>query len=1293
MSFVCNNDGASSTSLLWNGDNMCHVGSKEKNLVYVYEWTDDNASIYGFGCDYNGNAALLKPYIKPGLFVLSGDVDLLKAVSSLYGFHEIEVYEKFQYRSNNFALWDILIDRSVQKAGILVKIVTPTVADSVKIFRIFRNNSTSCYKFASVPLYWDVTKQMLFELLVRSKCHERDFSRQCPLDANQTEYDPLSGVYCPLPNPVMCWLDDNLNQHVDIDKPNLPLISFDIETVSSDPNRVPDGTEIDDILFTVSIHHTHTNKLYTLAYIPIRSLSQSELRMLIRKDGYPEYRDCENVLEIFNNELDLLKRTMQLLTIKQKLHYLIGYNSFNYDIKFLFTRCVFYNICVDDFFWRDGLIYTMNQIHLDFYRIAIMRYRLKRYTLAEVSKEILNDSKVGVSAVALRYTFHRMLINQKYFTKDQSNKKNPAVSDALLYNNYDTLLVSKLVKQTDAVTFMVDHSVRCMVPMSTLNSNYNKMKYKLWNECFVLGLKAHIFLGTFKKSEAILQVPLYYDVNNATKVTDYVTVTIDLMSKMTNSSDLRHLNEKPYKRKNTNSISNGANNKNDDNDDDDDCGGNYGGSAGNDGCNYTNNNIPPKSSFYKGNETSGESKKKFPGGANFCLGEYDVENVQAYDKRIAYPLLIDRKNISDETVALLPANIILQYWYSLENKEQFTVHDYMKHNGNNKTETNILYYKYIYNNLYCGGEFPFTEAELKKRANSAVVLIWSGRRGILSDIVAIFNKERERTKDKRSVLKNALEMIEGALIEFVERRNLTNLMARKTYDKSKDIRTSDAINHVSLNDRDNYNNNDAAADDDDDYGGNNDAKKELGCNKNMPSVNSSNRNSFNSNINNSSSTFDDGKTNDASHSNQKCDVASVVEPSFDLLNDLMSSDDDDDDNDCDNDYRSNNNNGNVKDGINDDNDGNNTADDFNKNCNDFDFDLNDQTEEFVKFSFDDTFIKISSTNFVEIDRDALGKSADPVGVLENLKTDVHSEFCRYENWYLLLKSIVSSIYGCMGEMCPILAGCVTCFSRSTLLSVCQYARQKGYIVYYVDTDSMFIKHSDPTKEIVDISAEINARYPHIEIEMKILERVLFVQKKVYYKIAEGCITYGQHVNGPYAWREFIEFVYNQQNIKTSDDILITFESFFDKIYGKLTAAFDGETAAADDEDIWNSHVGQQIKLKNFYKTNTPSAKYRTYLQQKFPELAGYTKHDIYYFLHDDVKLTIYRPIVELVSIEDIAKINFFKFYQNVFQTACNIIIFHLRRNNKPYHIKVTSDAILLLMMKAFLSVHNARYGA
>lgn len=1130
---------ALSTLPLENNDTHGFVSrSIPENIVFVYEWTDDGR-IIGIGCNRSGVACRLEPKIQPGLFVVSADIEVLREICTLEKY-PIIVFD-VTYDSNNFAVYDLFHNYDLARPCQLVKIITQTTSEVNKLYFKFKKNEFS-YKYVCISQYWDITKQIMFELLVKRMAQERQANPSCDLNYN-------------IPNSTMQWFDENLNIYPDISIPTLPLITFDIETVSSDPHRVPDGSDVDDILFTTSVHHVHKKILYTLIYLPLMNRSCDELKQYIKLDGYeiiPEKTDAdkeyENSLEIFSNEIDLLKRTMDLLTVNGKLHHLVGYNSLNYDIKYLLMRCIFYGETkyVERFVWREGYSYGLDQIHLDLFRIIIMRYRFKRYTLNEVSKMILKESKTGVSAVALRYTFFRMLKHQKYFIHAQCNEKMPSVRDTLHYNNADTLLVSKLLIATQSIKYIIGRAMECQVPLSSMNTNYNKMQYNLWNDCFIVGLKSRKFLGVFKASTATIPC----SISTPYSSNDYISVSLDLTSGLKNSEE------------------------------------------------------NPSASVTA--TTTSVRTAKFPGGANFCLGEYDVSKVQMYDYVTAYPLLIDRKNISDETATILPANILLAQYHLIRCPQEFETFDYLTHSGNTKSATIIQYYQYIYNGLYCGGQFPFTADELRRRQNSRVIIIWQGRRGILSEIVAKFNAVRAETKSFRKILDGALTLVEDTINEvIVDRLEMEELMAL-------DEQTDDNDTPVTI----------TSSNDDDDYFGGNDIAVSI--------------------------EKDGGEDDDGFGGGEPC---------------INSMQDDDDEFGCGDEL--------LQSAPIDDFEGDSLSKD-DENIIDKSETTN-STAKTYDFECTNEYLKIYENKLCVINKELLNTLPDPIAKLNEIKMSIILERDRFKNSYDLQKSLVSSIYGCVGKMIPVVAAIITCTIRSTLIQTAQYLRSLGYNIYYIDTDSVMIVGANEE----DLSPQLNKMFPHTEMECKVADRCIFVRKKTYYKVEDGNLKYGQNVNGPPAWRECVNYFYNQTHIATNNDIYKSFYTFFKDIYRRLLS-FETITTELLDS------VTQTIVVQREYKTMAVAAKFKMYLAQKYPTLGHSFKHNIYYHFEDNVRVPCFRPAIDLKSIDDIHKINLFKYYQNMYATIFNLIKVHIKRNNTPYNVTISSKFVLLKMMKGFV---------
>ena len=1302
----------SSMSSSENCKNNTIEKKQRRGITYVYEWFDDGELIYGYGCNTLGDACRLKLNITPGLFVVSSNVPVLREICALHGYG-IEVYDKITYKSNSFAVWDIFYNYNVVKDCVLVKIITKRVDLALKLYSLFKYNSNS-YKFVGIPQYYDVTKIIIFELLIN------DVKQQKPYAVPQT---------------VMRWFDKDLKSYDDIKPITLPIITFDIETVSDDPHRVPTGDAINDILYSVSIHHTHTNVLYSLIYLPLhKRQDRRKLNDLVIHDGYDVVPDknvddskCINVLECYDTEYDLLVRTMQLLTLNKKLHFLLGYNSISYDIKFLLVRCVYYNISISKFIWREGYSFGVEQMHLDLFRIIVMRYRFKSYTLNDVSREIMKDSKTGVSAVALRFSFFKMLETQKFLKHIDSNEQLPSIRDTLHYNNADTLLVSKLESRTKSIEFIIQRAMACQVPVSTMTTNYNKMQYKLWNECFVVGLKLKIFLTTFKShiANVIIPMPSVYspvdlidvtfdlseklNVNERTVLTNIqnnaqstrtitaATTTITPPTPTTTATILSSTNELLNSNGNNNNTSSTVNLLT---------------TTAPDMTEMVSNQQ--RNSLYTRYATT-DKKAKFPGGANFCLGEINADNVQMYDYVTAYPLLMDRKNISDETLAIFPARILLSIYSRMVRHEEFKTYDYLAHSGQTKPETIILYYQYIYNGLYCGGEFPFTQEELYRRQESPVIIIWEGRRGVLSEIVANFNVTRARTKIMRKTLDEAYTLVEEKIRQLVE---LKQLMEEDDDD-----------------DDNNDSNNEEGSDNDDDNGNN--TNNELNLNANT--INATNNNDVNCNFGfdfddddnnndvfvgndvnattfetnskkidntNTDFGFDDSDIDDYTDNNSdksknlsngtindtndiafgfedddsndiSTNVNNCIEKSNECTEETLISfgfedggndDDDDDDDVCANDNHIN--------GIN--------AKNTQIVTNNLEYDdetieepsniLNDNNP--FGFEFVNKYITVYENQMCIINDEELRKCDEPIEILTNILKNISLESNKTSNSYELQKSIVSSIYGCVGKMIPVVAAGITCMTRNALLASAQYCQSLGHEILYIDTDSIMITGCNE-----DLSAELNRRFPHMEMEMKVARKCMFVKRKTYYKLEDGVLKYGQNVNGPTAWRQCVEYFNKQTHLTTNDDIYESFYNFYMEIYQKLLSY----------KKICPEFLAlftQTIKTKDTYKTMTVAAKFKEYLAQHYEAIAGANKHKIFYYLDNTVMMPCLRPELDIKSVNDLRKVNLFKYYQNMFTTIFNLIKFHVRKNNEPYKITISSKYVLLMMLKGFLDAYE-----
>lgn len=1006
-------------------------------IVFVVEWIDYDDCCLGLGCTPEGDTKYIIPNIKPALYVVSKNVLLLKAVCATLGYSQLTIYDQYKFDANSFTIFDVLFDPKESCDCTLVKIETNSYEQVMNLFYKFKKESA--YRYALVSTYWDVNKQILCHLMVNN------------LD-NKILYK---------------WFDSQLVSYK-LDPPIIPVITFDLETVSTDPDRVPEGEQPNDVLFSAAIHTDGI--LYSLVHTPINEPNDLLKKKLLSLDNYDKkYQNvAENIIEVYNNEYDMLIRTMQLITHK-KLHYLVGYNSKGYDIKYLLLRCAYYGLNhINNFVWNWGFKYGINQIHLDLFRLSLTMFKLKNYKLDTVAQHVLNDNKTGVSAVALRYLYMDILKHQKLFSHQECINY-PSIRDMIHYNNYDTILVSEILEKTGAINKLISEAHDCRLDIQTIEGNYNKQQIKVINQCFVSGLDKKCWLGHFNSSQETVKIKVSCD-QDAYDVYEQ-DLNIDELVKPTivNPSSNIQIN------------------------------------AGN-----------------------------FPGGANYCDGEKEVDNVHVYDWRIAYPLCLQKKNLSFETCSICPANILLQMYDFITDKDNFESWDYITHTGCTKSETKIIQHAYINYNYYCGGVFPFTKNELSKRGTSPVIMIWHGKKGIISQIIETFNEDREKMKSYNKLLLGCIDIIK-----------------EKINDKMQELSLPKTTFQTNSNDDDD-------PDDDDDDG-------EFELIENIQVIECQKHTQKNTIINKEL-----GVDSDSIYifQNGTCDVDPDNKLNVQQLYKLIS------------------------------------------------------------------LIRIRADHF--------------------------------ESMYRLKKTSVSSIYGCIGRISIPLAASLTCIMRTTLFQTAQLLVNRfGCFVHYCDTDSIML--TSP-KANTNYSTMLNQLFKYTEIEMKIIKKIMFCQKKTYYSIIDGKLKYGQNTNGPQAWREFVEFFYAYENMKNSDDIRRAFIDFFYYILYSKKYTLD--------------MFVHEIKLKSTYKNKNPAHELREYLKATQSSLANLNKQTVFYYkIESDITKTVFRPSTELTSIN---QVNLFKFYFNMIKTVYNIIKHKINKNNKDVSIHIPFNYIKNVFLAAYL---------
>lgn len=1277
----------------FSNDKMFEIFASEYQtpFVFVTDWFEDNNNIIGIGCDFNEQTCALQLRIPPGLFVLTRNLPVLRAICTILGYTQLEVYDNLTYVGNNFALYEVLNNQNgiTQSKSFLVKIVTNSYFDVTNLFRRFKTDY-KIYNVAAVTMTYDVSTQVLFELVVRhrSKCINLQ-KLGIYVDKQGYELDEFE-----IPQITYMWFDEYLNYLEPDHKftPPAPLleeITFDIETVSTDPNRVPTGEDVDDVLFTTAIHHVNKNIIYILVYIPIDRDPSDLKKEMLSLDEYPyfiyENRIQSKVIKVFNNEKKLLIETLKYLRPdSDKHHYLIGYNSINYDMKYLLIRSYMYRLAERELFvYKSHYSLGFSQIKIDLFRIAMMRYpKFSKYTLKYVANVLLNSSKVDVDAVRLRYTFHRMMDTQKLYPNDDpvSKKKNiPSLYQSLYYNVIDTILVTELITQTKAIDYFINYAKRCRVALHKLTNYYNVVQFKLINECFAVGLSKGIFLNTFKHYESYVTFPFLRQWINPQ--TNCIELMKDYTIEKINFNQVfmdRDVENIPAR--NTRQIE----------------------------CSVINESYQPQQQ-QRSQANAEQPAFKYIGGANFCYGEYSVNHIQCYDYRIAYPLLIERKNISDETCQIFKASHLLRLYPFISRPDEFESWDYINHVSSNKTRSKILHHQFIYNGSYCGGQFPFTYKELERRQDSPVILIWTARKGVLSSIIAEFNVRRETIKQQRDVLKSLIKTLDDYILDIQEEEvELEQLNSTLDLNDNSDdfcnnmveMSNDESNKKYPENEMDcNFLNSDQSDTSDEE---NNDNDNNDGVNKNINNTNyveeSYSRDDGIGICNNNDGSGGGGggggggsctneqNSNDGNidnHERREVVCAEVLKianspPMEGLHSDSGSDEDSDTDHDeqiADEDdainydcskkmsYTSLGDTNEIYTTdlpkikkrkiisdtplISSDSESENELTNYRSRATTSSNRIPERRimESQSQTKNANTIIGLKKkhkmsdieTKYCKFNSDGLSFSFDKTFLRANYKkiSEITEELNRFlasiniklnevSSEYLFLKTLISSIYGVIGKHSKYLGGVIAYFIRIPIFRSSYFMTSKyNCTLYYCDTDSMLVYNPNAN----DLSGKLNSMFNWTEIEMKNLGHCDFVSTKVYYyrDPESGKLKYGSNNKGPLAWREAVDFFDNYSNISTLSDMSKAFYEFFKNNYIRMFAS---------DELSDFQFLTHDIKVKSSYVTFTPAAELQLYLAKNHPELASNFRQNIFFFMtRSNLTKTILRPSIELLNDE------------------------------------------------------------
>ncbi len=446
--------------------------------VYAVDWYTENGDFYAIGLDRRGQLVKLKMKdVRPALYVWVVDFDIAKniLVNVLPENSELEkVNSTGSFHNNYVTVFDsITSPHRYGKNWMLCKVQTKTFEETKKLYHVLCGSSSLLYH-VSVLGQWNLSTFLTVEMNVR----KGDF------------------VYC-------VGIDQNFRQVADIPKPSLPVVVFDIETVSNYDQRVPMGNFVADHIMSVTVVIDDT--LHTIFNVPVEDEEEEEIlkvkTYLKLVDSSDYYKVKHRFAHVVTDEVSLLTKMFEILNTIEGAYICLGYNSRGYDMPYLLNRCVYLNMPqAKNFLYLNGiLIYGLNMLHFDLNQIVIkyLAHELGNYSLKNVAQKLLDKDiqKVDFNARNLRYIYkyinERNHVNNGRFDNVMCNQHHDAwevdFKTLAKYNEMDCLVVLALWDKLQYWDFLRYTSKLFFLPLT--RTTLSKLNEYLSGNMIFMGLK------------------------------------------------------------------------------------------------------------------------------------------------------------------------------------------------------------------------------------------------------------------------------------------------------------------------------------------------------------------------------------------------------------------------------------------------------------------------------------------------------------------------------------------------------------------------------------------------------------------------------------------------------------------------------------------------------------------------------------------------------------------------------------------------------------------------------------
>ncbi|UVX94862.1 DNA polymerase [Callinectes sapidus nudivirus] len=473
------------------------------NPIYVLDWQTENASYFAIGIDESYQYAKLEiKNLESGLFVWALEEKILKHMLVNLNIGKIESFEHVgNYCNNNVTVFDSLADpHRYENNWKLFKIKTENFIASKNLYNQISNNQNMSHYIATLG-QWNISTFLMMEMHVRKK----KFIYCVHINKN-LEYVPA-------------WCDMG----------KLPIVVFDIETVSNHDHRLPMGNYIADHIMSVTV--IKNTELITLCNLPVdNSIEIDKAQKLVDEVDWSKYyyvksRKCL----IFNNERDLLHELFSIFDSIENPYICLGYNSRGYDMPFLLNRCAYLNLPqLQNFYFMHGILsYGKNMIHIDMNQVLVKFFaqELSSFSLKNVAKVLLSEDKdtqkLDVNARNLRYIYKFMdkenSINDGKFNNTLCNQPTEwEITLALLvkYNEMDCLVVLALWNKLQYESFLQYTSRQFFLPF--VRVTLSKLSEYISGDIINEGLKMNAIFSKHHNFQTICNNKFMMKINNDT---------------------------------------------------------------------------------------------------------------------------------------------------------------------------------------------------------------------------------------------------------------------------------------------------------------------------------------------------------------------------------------------------------------------------------------------------------------------------------------------------------------------------------------------------------------------------------------------------------------------------------------------------------------------------------------------------------------------------------------------------------------------------------------------------------